>query len=486
MSSSSKSSMKIPQLMKRAPERYHIEDYAKITLQQFQQLLPKTVPTVISEDIAYYFNYLRTNRNKKNLNDWEGATGCTDSPNSWKVEGYRPIFSFLYYDRITEGLFLPLLLEKIESTFSSQTKKMSIEEFNKLCRLSIVGFKPKIDSIDLKIIQTLSKQPSLVTQELTDAIAHSYATVYNHLQKLKAKMGLRVTTRVNWVELGVQRCFLISDNEEIFKEFSEFKIFQDGQASFLWGETFYLRYYFLKEEARQKIIQQYNKVKQKSKARIKYYELTAAPLSGYNFDLYNLDNQRWEFDFATTFIKPETIVKKRSGTKERELFTDIYPPDSPYELSEMEINIINGLVGSYTLSQKEIASQLGIHAPNLSIIKTKLLNDRIISPQLMIRTFLPLNCVLWCSAKDQEIIDTLIYLMQKIPYSSISPVESLEDPKILQLICFLVLDDILYSSLVTFLIELHKDNRLEDFRMGLIIDQYFSMANAENILHKEI
>ncbi|MBA7707187.1 hypothetical protein ES703_116056 [subsurface metagenome] len=49
-----------------------------------------------------------------------------------------------------------------------------------------------------------------------------------------------------------------------------------------------------------------------------------------------------------------------------------------------------------------------------------------------------------------------------------------------------MLDDILYSSLVTFLIELRKDNRLEDFRMGLIIDQYFSMANAEDILHKEI
>ena len=481
VNSSSKSSVKIQQIMKRAPERYYKEDY-KITLQEFQKLLPKTVPPVIGEDIAFYFDYLKSNRNKKSLKNWEEASGCIDSPNSWKIEGYRPIFSFLYYDRITDGLFLPLLLEKIESAFSNQEKEMSVDEFNKLCRLSIVGFKPKIDAIDLKIIQTLSREPSLVTQELTEAIAHSYATVYNHLQRLKDKMGLRITTRVNWAKLGVQRCFLISDREETFNQFKEFRKNLDGQASFLWGETFYLRYYFLREDARQKIISFYKKIKEKTEAKIDFFELTAAPLSGYNFDLYNLEEQRWEFDFATTFLKPETIADKKSVIKERELFTDIYPPKKPYELTELEIKIAKGLVGSYTFSQKEIANQLGIHAPNLSIIKSKLLNDQIIGPQLMVRTFLPLNCVLWCSAKDKEIIDTLIYLMQKIPYSSISPVKSPESPKKLQLICFLTLDDILYSSLVTFLIELQKGKRLDDFRIGLIIDQYFNMANAEDIL----
>ncbi|MFW9922663.1 MAG: winged helix-turn-helix transcriptional regulator, partial [Candidatus Thorarchaeota archaeon] len=192
-----KGTVKISQIMEKAPERYRQKNYNEVPIKKFDELIPNTIPKMIKEDISFYFDYLRNDRNESSLNKWEKTTGCTDSPISWKVPNYRPIFSFLYYDRITDGHFLPLLLKKIETTIY-RANELTIPEFNRLCRLSIVGFRPPIDTIDLKILQALSYEPSLVAQAITDRISHSYATVYNHLQMLKAKMGLRVTTRINW------------------------------------------------------------------------------------------------------------------------------------------------------------------------------------------------------------------------------------------------------------------------------------------------
>ncbi len=255
--------------MIKAPERYQEKDYSKLTLKQFEKLMPKEVPRIIKEDIALYFNYLNNNRSKKSLKQWETASGCKESPSSYKAENYRPIFSFLDYDRITEGLFLPLLLNKIDIATGNHGEDMTIDEFNQLCRSTLIGFKPKIDSFDLKILQALSKDPSMVTQTLTNEIGHSYAAVYHHLQSLKGKMGLRITTRVNWAKLGVQRIFLISDEEKSLQTFKEFKPFLDGKSSFLWGGTYYLHYYLLRSEIRDTFIKKYLGLSENQKQKMK-------------------------------------------------------------------------------------------------------------------------------------------------------------------------------------------------------------------------
>ena len=470
--------------MKKAPARFQIEDYNKISRKKFEELLPQTVPGIIKEDLAFYFSYLKDNRSKKSLKEWETATGCIDSPNSWKTDNYRPIFSYLYYDRITDGFFLPLILKKLEITRNNR-KEISVDEFNQLSRLSIIGYRPTIDSIDLKILQLLTKDPSLVTQALTDLIPHSYATVYNHLQNLKSKMGLRIVTRINWAKLGIQRVFLVTNNEKYFKKFDEFKPYLDGQSAFLWGETYYLRYYLLNEKRRDLIIKKYEQLSINETEKLILFELIEAPDTGYNFELYDLNEQKWQFDFATTFLDPKAVSNQMVGNNIQRLFSDNFPPKYSYVLSELETKIISGLVGGYDITQKDLADSLEIHAPNLSVMKNKLLNDNIIRPQLEVSTFLPLSLILWCSSPNIEIIKILTYLMQKIPYSNISPVTSHDDRNKHQIICFLLMDDILYYSLVTFLMNLLKEKQLDDFRLGIITDSYFSMSHVDDILSKD-
>jgi DNA-binding Lrp family transcriptional regulator len=479
-----KKTKKISAILKKAPSRYQFEDYTSISRQKFDGLLPQTVPGIIREDIAYYFEYLKNNRSKKSLKDWEKATGCTDSPNSWKATNYRPLFSYLYYDRLTDGFFLPLLLKKLEIT-QNGGKEITINEFNKLCRLSVIGFRPSIDAIDLKILSELVIDPSLVTQALTERIEHSYATVYKHLQRLKAKMGLRIVTRINWAKLGIQRVFLISSNEELFSEFNEFNQFIDGQSTFLWGDSYFLKYYLLNESRRKKIHAKYNKLPPPGKKEIKIFELVEAPNAGYSFDLYDLNDQKWQFDFATTFLDPKSFTNQTENIDKRILFNDKYTPDKPYELTEMETKILSGLVGSYDITQKDLAESLGIHAPNLSIIKNKLLDDNIIKPQLEVSMFLPLFLILWCTSTNKKIIQILTYLLEKIPYSNISPVVSPSEKGNHQLICFLLLDDVLYYSLVTFLMDLSKQKQLQDFQLGIITDSYFGMSSVEDILSRD-
>ena len=92
MVSEDKKRAKIAQIMASAPLRYRLDDYFALGLKQFEQLVPDFVPELIKEDIVLYFHYLRSNRSKKSLKQWESTSGCTDSPNSWKAENYRPIF----------------------------------------------------------------------------------------------------------------------------------------------------------------------------------------------------------------------------------------------------------------------------------------------------------------------------------------------------------------------------------------------------------
>ncbi|MHA1211666.1 MAG: hypothetical protein ACTSSH_04310, partial [Candidatus Heimdallarchaeota archaeon] len=246
---------------------------------------------------------------------------------------------------------------------------------------------------------------------------------------------------------------------------------------FLWGEAFHLRYYLLSEDNRNKLFNDFNTLSTSDKNQLSFSELRASPISGYNFESYDLKEQRWDFDFATSYMALNTDLQKSVG-----LFTDLFPPKEQYNLTDSERQIVNGLVGNYTLTQKEIADLLGIHAPNLSIMKTKLQKDNIIGPQLMVNTFLPLSQVLWCSSTKERIIDSLIYLLQKLPFANISPVKSVINSKEYQLICFLTMDDYLYSSLITFLMELLKTKKITDFRLGLTVDMYFGMVKIDELL----
>ncbi|MFW9924773.1 MAG: hypothetical protein ACFFDW_15945, partial [Candidatus Thorarchaeota archaeon] len=278
----------------------------------------------------------------------------------------------------------------------------------------------------------------------------------------------------------------IARDEDIYQNFEEFKPFLDGQSTFLWGETYYLRYYFLREEIKKLLINKYHNLDSTMKSNINIYSLTTSPISGYNFDLYDLNEQRWDFDFATSFLNPKINGNEISNIERREIFLDDYPPTKLYSLTELEVQIADGLVGNYDVTQKEIANQLGIHAPNLSTIKTNLLTDKIIGPQLMVNTFLPLNPVLRVTADNKEIIDRIVTLFQKIPYSNVSPVRSITEPDKYQIIIIAIMDDILYSSLVTFLMDLLKTKKIDDFRIGLTVDQYFGMSKVKDILNANL
>ena len=466
--------------MSSAPHRYQDQDFESLTQKQFEKLLPDSIPKVITEDITFYFEYLKNGRSEDILKKWEKASGCIDSPNSWKVDGYRPLFSFLYYDRITDGMFLPLLLSKLELSKSDSEHKMSIEEFNRLSRLSIIIFRPNIDNIDLRILQVLSRDPDLVVKELTNRIEFSYVTVYQHLQKLKAKLGLRILTRVNWKKLNVENVFMISKNKRDFDYFSDFKKNLDGQATFLWGKTHYLQYYFLNKADKQKLIQTFIETKKKIKPNLELFELKHAPIIGWGFDNFNHIEQRWSFDFTTAFKQALTQLPPSNLDKNVKEGENVQ-----VHLTPLEVKIIDDLVGNYSITQKELAEQLGMHAQNLSTIRLKLLRENVIYPRLDIRNFQPLSCIFWCSSTDEKAIAILIELLQKVPFSNISPVKSYSSPDKLQLVCFLFLDDILYGNLAVFLLELLENGYLEDFSLGLNIESYFGMAKVVNILDEE-
>ncbi|MBN1331112.1 MAG: winged helix-turn-helix transcriptional regulator [Candidatus Heimdallarchaeota archaeon] len=471
----------ISQLMKSAPTRYSESEYLKLSLDDFEKLLPKTIPIIVKEDIVYYFNYLRNNRNKQSLKLWETTSGCIDSPSSFKNEGYRPIFAFLYYDRITNGLFLPLLLNRIEPSQEEETlSEISIEEFNRQCRFSILNFKPHIDSIDLKILHELTENPELVANDLAEKTGHTYVTVYQHLQALKEKLGLRVLARINWERLGIQRIFIITNKKENFKELEGFKSFLDGQATFNWGYPYYLQHYFVNESAKNDLKQKALEISEKTKYNMTFLTLTKSPNLTINFKYYNPSLQKWVIDFL---IEYRYLLKSEKTSKSNFLFPEKNTSiSSTFKLTPLEIKIMSELVGNYSLTQKEIAQTLGMQAQNLSAIKIKLFNEGIIQPMLEIRNFQSLSCVLLCTLMNQQNMDILVTLLQKLPFSNISITKDESDPTKIKLICFLFLDEILYNNLIVFLMKLLDEKKIDSYRLGLNIDSYFGMTNIMNIL----
>jgi DNA-binding Lrp family transcriptional regulator len=474
----------INKILQDAPKRYWKIDPVKCSLNKFEQLLPKTIPQIIKEDIVQYFNYLRKGRSEESLKQWEEVSGCTDSPNSWKLEGYRPIFSFLYYDRITEGQFLALLLDRVEPIDNQQKEEISLLDFNRQCRLSIINFRPEIDTIDLKILQALSEEPTLVLKELTKKTGHSYAAVYRHYQKLKDKLGLRILTRINWGKLGVQPVYLLTKDYSDFTQFDEFKSYLDGEASFLWGKRHYLRNYYVDQTSRERFIQTFNEItdEKRKDSSLQLLELTTKPIVKWTFDLYDKKKQRWKVDFIKTYRYFSNKEKQEINTEK--LFKKEYPPKNIYQLTPLETNIIDDLVGNYNLSQKELAEHLGMHAQNLSTIKLKLLADEVIYPRFELRNFLPMGCILWFSSTIKNTVRNFIPLLQKLPFTNISPVRNYSKPDKMQIIAFLFVDDILYRNLVTFLSQLLDSNKIEDFQLGLNIEGYFGLAKVSSILPK--
>jgi hypothetical protein len=166
------------------------------------------------------------------------------------------------------------------------------------------------------------------------------------------------------------------------------------------------------------------------------------------------------------------------------LFVDNYIPEATYQLTPLEKNIIDDLVGKYNLTQKELAEHLGMHAQNLSTIKLKLLADNIIYPRFEIRNFLPLGCLLWCSSSSEKPFKVLIPVLEKLPYSNISPVENHRLPENSEIICFLYLDDLLYRNLISFLSKLLDNHQIDDFQIGINIESYFGMATVRKILEE--
>ncbi|MEA2071215.1 MAG: winged helix-turn-helix transcriptional regulator [Asgard group archaeon] len=472
----------IKKILQQAPERYHQITPSKTTSKEFKQQLPETIPEIIKEDISHYYNYLKNNRSEESLKKWEEASGCTDSPNSWKAKNYRPIFSFLYYDRVTDGMFLALILDRLEPLAEDHKEKITIEEFNRQCRLSILNYKPKIDEIDLKILKALSKDPTLVIKELTEETGHSYAAVYRHYQKLKEKLGLRILTRVNWRKLGIQPLYLLTQNPKDYERFENYEKYRDGQATFLWGKKHYLRLYYVDQSTREDIIQEFEK-QRKEQQTLNLLELTSPPQIKWTFDLYDKKEQRWKIDFVKTY-------RFLKNTKEQqlvldELFQYTYPPEEVYQLTPLETNIIDDLVGNYNLTQKELAEHLGMHAQNLSTIKLKLLEDDVIYPHFEIRNFLPMGSLLWCSSENIPIFEILIPLLQKLPFTNISPVRNVTDPEKKQILCFVYLNDIIYRNLIVFFSQLLDENQIDEFQFGMNIETYFGMAKVKDILKDE-
>jgi DNA-binding Lrp family transcriptional regulator len=475
----------VGKILKEAPKRYQKLDPNNCSLKKFHQMLPQTIPQIIKEDIVQYFNYLRNNRNKESLKQWEKVSSCTDSPNSWKVEGYRPIFSFLYYDRITDGQFLALLLDRLEPIDNQQKEEISLLDFNRQCRLSIINFRPEIDTIDLKILQALSEEPSLVLKELTKKTGHSYAAVYRHFQQLKDKLGLRILTRINWGKLGVQPIYLLTKDYSDFTQFEGLQSYLDGEASFLWGKRHFLRNYYVNPASRKKLIGIYNEMTEgkMEESSLQLLELTAKPIVKWTFNSYDRQKQRWKIDFIKTYRYLRNRQKQEINIEK--LFKKEYPPKNIYQLTPLETNIIDDLVGNYNLTQKELAEHLGMHAQNLSTIKLKLLADNVIYPRFELRNFLPIGCLLWYSSTIKETMETFIPLLQKLPFTNISPVRNYSKPDEMQVIAFIFLDDILYRNLVIFLSRLLDNDQIEDFQLGLNIEGYFGLAKVSNILPKK-
>ncbi|MFX1486188.1 MAG: AsnC family transcriptional regulator [Promethearchaeota archaeon] len=184
----------------------------------FQHFLPEMLPSQICQDLTYLFLYKILSGKEKTeiLNEWCRKTNSSPTDQS-KItiqfeDGttYCSVFDLLWYDNITDGSFLPNMVERV-AKFDMYKYPLSVQEtVQYMDLLALSTQRMFLDRTDVDLLSAMDQNPLISIKKLAKQLKLSRNTVAAHLRRLHRRCYLTVNARINYGKLGLVNLILIT------------------------------------------------------------------------------------------------------------------------------------------------------------------------------------------------------------------------------------------------------------------------------------
>ncbi|MHA1410752.1 MAG: winged helix-turn-helix domain-containing protein, partial [Candidatus Odinarchaeia archaeon] len=178
----------------------------KVAGEIFQNYLPISLPPEIRRDLTYLFLYkiskppLKT----KIITEWSKLTNSSpDDATKITYEfpdgtAYRAVYDLLLYDQMTNGLFLPSIINNLKD-LKKYDYTLSLKDACDYLKLhSLISFHHPLTETDIRIIELLSKDPTISNLEISKRLGISRNTVSTKINVLCDHGCLFFNAQVNF------------------------------------------------------------------------------------------------------------------------------------------------------------------------------------------------------------------------------------------------------------------------------------------------
>ncbi|WEU40380.1 MAG: Lrp/AsnC family transcriptional regulator [Candidatus Odinarchaeum yellowstonii] len=363
-------------------------DQANLAREIFRRYVSKIIPETIIEDLEYLLLYKLSDKSlrEKLLKEWcdkknsdvEDATKITYEFDDGSC--YRSVYDLILYDKITNGLFLPTILENLKK-LEKYNYTLNLKDACHYIRLhSLLTYTLELDSTDIKIIELLSKDPLISNNEAASRLGLSRNTFANRLLRLQKRGCIFFNGRINLEKLGLKILTIMTDQQ--LPKLPYMRIVQELRG----GSTVYLYSFNVPEGFLVEFIDLI-----KPYIRNAEYWIDEGPgrhsLSIRNS--YDTVNKRWAFNWEnwalwvrkvlaeswhTLYVSgdvEESILEEKSGSVKLD-----------YDILDLEL--LNQLSYDFKQPIRDISLKLGVSPTTIYDRKTRLISSGVIKPTLFV------------------------------------------------------------------------------------------------------
>jgi len=337
--------------------------------------LPPIIPIGVREDLLKFFNFKITGR-------IDELRAYREQPfDTFKVKfglgGYRGIADFVFWDENLEGHLLERLLPLLHTISGFSKKPLTTEQFvalaTDLCRWANLPLTP----LDVRIITTIHRIPSMTVPSLARLLHVSYKRVHSRWSRLRRLNILRITALPNYRSIGLQPVIVELHNTRntIVSPYVLSKFTLTG------GDNSTLHVMAIPEERLGSLIKSLDREVGST------YSLYLAENKGHtiSFAYYHFDRHVWDINWRKLFLGAHLLYDGTKAVSWAGIERWKHERTRPYVPDKQDVKIIPALMSDANMKLEALSRKVGLSISQVSRRKARLIDTGVLRLETVLR-----------------------------------------------------------------------------------------------------
>ena len=358
------------------------------TRKLFSKYLSSIIPDQLKKDLEYLLLYKISDEKtrKKILDEWCSRTN-SDLEDATKMTAefddgscYRAVYDLVLYDKMTNGLFLPTILDNLKK-LEKYNYNLDFKEACHYLKLhSLLTYTVPLDETEIKIIELLSKDSLISNREAALRIGVSRNTFSSKVLRLQKLGCIFYNGRLNLDKIGMK--FLLIMTDQVIPKLPYMRLVQELRG----GSTVYLYSFNLPEDYLMPFVDAV-----KPHLRSAEYLIVDEP-GRHSLSLrnsYDTINKRWAFNLENWALWVRKVLHESwhaiyvSGDVEASE-ASVEPTSTVFDYDLKDLELLNQLIYDFKRPVRDLAKNLGISISNVFQRKNSLIKNGVIKPTLFV------------------------------------------------------------------------------------------------------